>query len=155
MGIDRFLSERSILAFKIAFVGSPVILVIETYIYNDWDFLVWVIIMVGLDWIWAVYLAWKTKSISAEGFKKGGEKLAQYATLLILGHILYNVRSGGAQMVAFSYMTLLIHGYIITLESISILEKQAAINPRLVPKWLLDKLKSYRDTGKLDHNENN
>lgn len=152
--IERFINAKSILAFKLALATSPVMFVVETYLFNDWAFLVWVIILVCIDWVWALYLAWKTKTISKEGFQKGGEKLAQYATLLILGHILLNIKSGGEGMVVFSYMTMLIHGYIISLEAISILEKQATINAKLVPVWLLERFKNFRDTGKIDKKEN-
>lgn len=147
--IDRFVNEKSIVAVKVATITSPLLYIIESYIFNDWQFLWAVISLVALDWIWGLYLAWKTKTISKEGFQKGGEKLAQYATLLILGHILLNVKSGGDQMTAFSYFTTMIHGYIIVLEAISILEKQAKINPKFVPKWLLDSLKSFKETGKM------
>jgi phage-related holin len=150
MGIDRY--TKSIIAIKLALAASPMIYIIETYLFNDWEFLKYILILIVLDFIWALRLASKEKNISLQGFKKAGEKLIQYSTLLILGHILLHVRSDNEPITVLAYLTTLIHAYIISREGFSILEKQALINPRYVPKWLLDRLKEFRDTGKSQHN---
>lgn len=150
MGIDKY--TKSIIAIKLALAASPVIYIIETYLFNDWELLKYILVLIVLDFIWGLRLAWKEKNISLQGFKKAGEKLIQYATLLILGHILLHVKSDNDAIPALAYLTTLIHGYIISREGFSILEKQALINPKYVPSWLLERLKEYRDTVKSEHN---
>jgi hypothetical protein len=151
MGIvERLLNAKSILAFKLALATSPVMFVIEKYIFRDWEFLRWVIILICLDLIWALRVAWKKRNISLRGFEKSGEKLAQYATLLILGHVLLHVKSANEPITVLSYFTLIIHTYIVSREILSILEKQILINPKYVPNWLLQRLKTFNETGKTE-----
>lgn len=141
-------------AIKLAIASSPIVFIVETYFFDDWEFLKYLIVAMLIDWMWGFALAWKTATISQEGFRKFGKKLAEYATLLILGHVMLRARSGGDPMTIFSYLTTTMHGYLLVREAISILEKIARVSPNLVPKWLLDKLKVYRDTGNVDNPEN-
>ncbi|MFN3758439.1 MAG: phage holin family protein [Algoriphagus aquaeductus] len=146
------IDQRNLDAIKAAVVASPIFYIVETYFFNDWEFLKFLLAAMLVDWVWGFSLAWKNRTISEEGFQKFGKKLAEYGTLLILGHIMLNARSGGEPIAAFKYFTTTIHGYLLVREAISILDKIALVSPKLVPKWLLEKLKTYRDTGKIDSN---
>jgi phage-related holin len=147
------IDQRNWDSIKAAIVASPVFYFVETYFFDDWEFLKFLLVAMLFDWIWGFGLAWKTRTISEEGFQKLGKKLAEYPTLLVLGHIMLNARSGGEPITVFGYLTTTIHGYLLVREAISILEKIARVSPSLVPKWLLDKLKVYRDTGKVNPQE--
>lgn len=152
--IERLIDAKSVFAFKIAIATSPFLFLIEKYIFRDWEFLRWLILLMVLDFIWALRVAWKSKNISFKNFEKTGEKLAQYATLLILGHILLNIRSADEPITVLSYFTVIIHTYIVSREIISILEKQILINPKYVPDWFLSRLKEFNKTGKTDNLQN-
>ncbi len=151
------MEQRNVDAIKAAIFASPLFYNLETYFFNDWEFLKFLLAAMLVDWIWGFAHAWKTKTISEEGFKKMGKKLTEYGTLLILGHIILHAKSGGEPIAVFRYITTTIHGYLLALEAISIFEKVARVSPKLLPPWLLDKLKVYRDTGEInpDRNENN
>lgn len=141
--------QKTLDAIKTAIVASPFFYLLETYFFNDWEFLKFLLVAILVDSIWGFGLAWKSRTVSLEGFQKSGKKLAEYGTLLVLGHILLNARSGGEPMAVLSYFTTTIHGYLLVRESISILEKIAQISPKLVPDWILERLKVYRDSGKV------
>lgn len=141
--------QKTLDAIKTAIVASPFFYLLETYFFNDWEFLKFLLVAILVDSIWGFGLAWKSRTVSLEGFQKSGKKLAEYGTLLVLGHILLNARSGGEPMTVLSYFTTTIHGYLLVRESISILEKIAQISPKLVPDWILERLKVYRDSGKV------
>lgn len=147
------MDQRNWDSIKAATVASPLFYIIETYFFDDWEFLKFLLVAMLIDWIWGFALAWKARAVSQEGFQKFGKKLAEYGTLLILGHIMLNARSGGDPITVFGYLTTTIHGYLLVREAISILEKIARVSPSLVPKWLLDKLKVYRDTGNVNPQE--
>ncbi|WBL42390.1 phage holin family protein [Algoriphagus halophytocola] len=136
-------------AIKLSLPIGPLLFYVEKYFFNDWEFLKLLLILMALDFAWGFTRAWRTRTISQEGFAKMGKKLAEYGTLLILGHVFLNARSGGESMPVFSYVTVAIHSYLLVREGISILEKLAISNPKLVPDWILDRLKIYRDSGKI------
>lgn len=148
--IERLINAKSLMAMKVALLASPFMFWVEKYIFDDWEFLRWVLILIILDLVWALRLAWRQKNLSLKGFEKSGEKLAQYATLLVLGHILLHVRSDNEPITVLSYFTLLIHIYILSREAISILEKQVLINPKYVPNWLLERLRAFHESGDTD-----
>lgn len=148
------IDQRYLDSAKAAIVASPVFYVVETYFFDDWEFLKFLMVAMLIDWVWGFGLAWKTRTISEEGFEKLGKKLIEYGTLLVLGHIMLNARSGGDPIAVFSYLTTTIHGYLLVREAISILEKVARVSPKLVPRWLLSKLMVYRDTGKVPNSDN-
>lgn len=141
--------QKTLDAIKAAIVASPLFYLLETYFFNDWEFLKFLLVAMVVDWVWGFRMAWRSRTVSLEGFQKFGKKLAEYGTLLVLGHILLNARSGGEPIAVLSYFTTTIHGYLLVREALSILEKIAQISPKLVPDWLLDRLKVYRDTGKV------
>lgn len=144
------IDHRTTDALKVAVLGSPFFYIIETYFFDDWEFLKYLLVVMLIDWAWGFGLAWKTRTVSEEGFQKFGKKLAEYGTLLILGHVANHIRSAGEPITILGYFTTTIHGYLFVREAISILEKIARVSPKLVPHWLLDKLKVYRDSGKID-----
>lgn len=152
MGLDRLITDKSLLALKVAGFISPVFMFLEKYLFDDWEFLKFLIILILIDSAWGVWDAISAKELSKEGFQKGLEKLAIYGTLLVIGHILKEIKSGNEAM-WFSYFTSLIHSYMVVNECISILEKLARRQPKWVPNWLLDKLKSFRDRG-TNHTQN-
>mgnify|MGYP005753453697 CR=1 FL=1 len=151
--LDR-LDQKTVLALKISVPLSPLVFFIEKYFFNDWVFLQGLLILMAIDFLWGFSLAWRAHTISQQGFAKLGKKLSEYATLLVLGHVLLNARSGGEPLPVFAYFTVAIHSYLMVREAISILEKIAKSNPGLVPKWILDRLKIYRDSGKIDPKDN-
>ncbi len=150
------MNPKYIDAIKVSIASSPLVFIIETYFFSDWEFLKYLLVVMFIDWLWGFGLAWKTRTVSEDGFKKFGKKLTEYGTLLILGHVANHIRSGGEPITVLSYFTTTIHGYLFVREAISILEKIARVSPRLVPQWLMDKLKIYRDSGNIsqDHEKN-
>lgn len=144
------IDQRTIDAIKASVLASPIFYIIETYFFNDWEFLRYLLVAMLIDWAWGFGIAWKTRTISEEGFEKFGKKLIEYGTLLILGHVAVHIRSGGETITVLSYFTTTIHGYLFVREAISILEKVSRVSPKLIPHWMLDKLKVYRDSGKID-----
>jgi phage-related holin len=149
------MDQRTLDAMKAAILASPVFYIIETYFFADWEFLRYLLVVMLIDWAWGFGIAWKTRTVSQEGFKKFGSKLTEYGTLLILGHVANHIRSGGETITILSYFTTTIHGYLFVREAISILEKVARVSPKLVPEWLLNKLKVYRDSGKITQDHEN
>jgi toxin secretion/phage lysis holin len=123
---------------------------LEKYIFGDWEYLTFLAILIVGDTILGFYWALKSKTITASAWGQIIEKLLTYFSLLIVCHILAEFTIAGRPVSLFTFAKYLGYSVLIVKESISILEHLARINKRLVPAWLLQKLKRFEKTGKTD-----
>ena len=122
------------------------------YIFDDWRFLVFLVILIALDTLTGVLKAWKRKAISSDGFIGVILKTFVYAVFVIVLHILESFSEEEAIKTAFSWVGTLGYSAVIVRESISIIENLGVIYPTAIPTWILAKLKGFDSTGKLGGN---
>lgn len=125
----------------------------ERYVFKDWVFLIYLIVLVFIDSILGLAKAWRKNKVSSSGWKMIFTKLIMYFAVLILSHVIANFSVAGNSVVIFQWMQTFICCAIVVREAISILENVGEVYPNLLPKWILAKLRDFDETGKIKDNE--
>ena len=131
---------------------TPLVNFLECYVFNDWDFMRFMIILIVIDSILGFWRALKANSISSKGFGMIFKKLFVYMSLLILSHVLVNFTIEGEQSLIFLWFDDLVYSAILLRESISILENIAIIYPNVISDKILEKLKDFELNAKAHEN---
>lgn len=115
---------------------------IEKYVYNDWEFLKYLMILIIIDTVisWIYHL--KQKDFSSKGFGTIFIKILIYSGMLIVSHVIGNFTVEGGNVEIYTWFRSVVCNALIIRESISIIENSAKISPTLVParirKYLVD-----------------
>jgi hypothetical protein len=122
---------------------------IDTYIFNDWQFVVTLGVIISVDTFLGLYVSFLHKNISSKGFAKMFNKVIVYTMLLICTHVATHLTANGKAIYLLTWMDSAVYAAIIVREIISVFEKCALINPGLIPLWILKRLKYFDDTGNI------
>jgi toxin secretion/phage lysis holin len=147
---ENWLRSKTFVALLLSLTFNPHIYFIETYLFSDWQFLKFLLILITIDTCLGVYLSWMHYEVSSYGFAKVFQKLVVYLVFLVLIHILCHFTVYGERNTLFTWLTSLGYGGILVREGISILEHLALINPNLLPQWLIKRLKDFDHTGNTE-----
>jgi phage-related holin len=131
----------------ISSVLSFVIMIIDKYVFNDWEFIAMLTVLIALDTILGFYIAFINKEISSDKFAKLFTKIIVYMVMLICSHSATHVKANGSDIVILAWLDSVIYSGIIVREILSLFEKCAIIQPNLVPQWIIKRLKQYNETG--------
>lgn len=118
--------------------------IIETYLFSDYEFLIWLFILICLDTLTGMIYAWKEKTFSSFGFSKVIIKVLLYAIALIVVNVLQKFTIGGSHVPVFDWIDYFLLTAMILREAISIFENIARIEPTLLPKWIVTHLKAFQ-----------
>lgn len=132
---------------KWALLFTPILFFFQTYIFNDFDYLKWLVVLISLDTLLGFGLAISRREIDKEKFGDILIKIIVYSSCLIVGHVLENFTVSGDTIPGGNYMKLLIYVAIIIKEAISVLDNTGKISKRLVPHFILSRLKGFDETG--------
>lgn len=122
---------------------------VQIYLFRDWQFLIFLLVMVHLDTILGVWKAVKFKQVSSRGFAAYFEKLGMYLIFLIASHVLYNLPIEGKPEIIFSGIKNSSYVFIIVREFISLIESIGVIRPGLINPNILSYLKKFDASGKF------
>lgn len=133
----------------IALPLSPIVDWIEKYIFKDWEFLKFLVVLIIVDTLisWVFHL--KQKDFSSKGFGMILTKIFVYGCLLIVAHVLGEYTIDGQTTTTFTWFRSLMCTALIVRESISIVENSGKINPSLVPVWVRKYLREFDENGFL------
>ncbi|SEJ15559.1 Bacteriophage holin family protein [Cyclobacterium xiamenense] len=132
---------------KWAFLLTPVFMFFQTYIFNDFDYLKWLVVLIALDTALGFGLAIGRREIDKDRFGDILIKIIVYSSCLVVGHVLENFTVSGDTIPGGDYMKLLIYVAIIIKEAISVLDNAGKISKKLVPQFILARLKGFDETG--------
>ena len=120
---------------------------IEKYVYNDWEFLKYLMILVIIDTIisWVYHL--KKKDFSSKGFGMIFTKILIYSGMLIVSHVIGNFTVEGGNVEIYAWFRSVVCNALIIRESISIIENSAKISPTLVPARIRKYLADFDENG--------
>lgn len=131
----------------ISSVLSFIVLIIDKYIFNDWEFIAMLTVLIALDTLLGFYVAFVKKEVSSDKFAKLFTKIIVYMVMLICSHAATHVRANGSEIIVLAWLDSVIYSGIVVREILSLFEKCAIIQPNLIPKWIINRLKQYNETG--------
>jgi len=131
----------------ISSVLSFIIMIIDKYVFNDWEFIAMLTVLIALDTILGFYIAFLNKDVSSDKFAKLFTKIIVYMVMLICSHSATHVKANGSEIVILAWLDSVIYSGIVVREILSLFEKCAIIQPNLVPQWIIKRLKQYNETG--------
>lgn len=143
------LSQRRYTLSLVCFGLAPLTQMIETYLFADWQFLKFLLVLIALDTMLGVAWAWRTKTVSSRTFSRLLTKLFVYVAFLVLIHVLCHFTVEGVRSGLFAWLTSLAYGAILIREGISILENLVRLSPGTLPAWLVARLKAMDEQGKI------
>lgn len=131
----------------LAIPTSPIVDWTEKYIFKDWEFVKYLIVLIVIDTAmsWTYHII--HKDFSSKGFGMIFIKLLIYASLLIVAHVLGSYTIDGQQSNTFTWFRSLMCTALLVREAISIIENVGKINPELVPLWVRKYLKDFDENG--------
>ncbi|OUJ68667.1 bacteriophage holin [Hymenobacter crusticola] len=142
---------KTVEAAKISLQVSPYLLIakqlVEKYLFSDWDFLSFLLVLILVDTVMGVQRSWKLRTVSSRGFSRIFIKLCLYANMLILSHVMTHFTVRGNPNVLFQWFDYFMYSCMMAREGLSILEHIAFIEPRMVPKALRLRLAVIADEG--------
>ena len=121
----------------------------EKYVFDDWDFLPFIVVIVVIDTITGVWKSWKRGDFSSYSFGGFMTKVILYALYLFVIHNLSNFSQKESVQSLFEWVEQLGYAAIIVREAISVIENIGAISPNLLPKWILKRLRHFDENGKF------
>jgi small basic protein len=156
MNIHVFQQTRDILVDlldkgKWAIITIPLFTFFQTYIFNDFDYLMWLAVLVSLDTVLGFGLAIFKREVEKEKFGDILIKMIVYSSCLIVGHVLENFTVSGQTMSGGEYLKFIIYIAILIKEAISVLTNAGKVSKKLVPVFILKRLKGFNETGDLTH----
>lgn len=120
---------------------------IEKYVFRDWEFLKFLMILVIVDTAvsWVYHL--KNKDFSSKGFSMILTKLLIYSAILIVSHVIGNFTVEGGNVEVYTWFRAVACNALIIRESLSIIENSAKVSPSLVPSRIRKYLYDFDEFG--------
>lgn len=120
---------------------------IEKYIFRDWEFLKYLMILIVIDTLvsWVYHI--KNKDFSSKGFSMIITKLFIYSAILIVSHVMGNFTVEGGNVEIYTWFRAVVCNALIIRESISIVENAARVSPTLVPQRIRKYLSDFDEFG--------
>jgi toxin secretion/phage lysis holin len=143
--------QISPLKFKAALIAAvfiaPILEAFGKFVFDDWQFLIFLAVMVSLDTVTGVVKAWKRGEVSSNGFTGVILKVFVYGVFVIVLHVLSSFSDKDLVRAAFDWVGTFGYAAVIVRESISIIENLGAIKSGLIPAWILKRLKDFDENG--------
>lgn len=128
---------------------TPVLCFIQEYLYNDWNFLSSLLILMALDIVTGVAKAYKLgKIVTSTGLRDTLIKVFQYGVSLIVIHILVSFQIDGEEVSILDYADEAGYTFLIVIEAKSIFENLHVVDGRVDFTGIIDKLKTMLPTKK-------
>lgn len=129
-------------------IQIPVALIstlVNKYLFNDFEFLKWLIVVCFLDLLTGMWKVWITQgyqAITSRGIRDTVSKIIQYGSFLIITHVLTHFQIGGkATYFNWQWINDVAYEFLILIEIKSVYENIVRINPKMdFMKPILEKL---------------
>lgn len=121
-------------------------IIFDQYIFNDWKFLPFLVVVMIVNTITGIWKSWKLHTFSIFEMIPFA-KIIIYALFMVIVHGLTYFSENDWVMTAFSWVQQTCYAALIVRESVSTVENFGIISPGLIPKWILKRLKDFDDNG--------
>lgn len=144
-----------LMAFPFSFITD----FLEKYVFKDWEFLKYLIVLIVIDtlvsWIYHIFFI---KDFSSKGFGMIVVKLIVYGSIMIVSHVMGSFTINNMPQETFTWFRSLVLTALIVREGLSIIENAGKIYPAGIPVWIRKYLKDFDEHGQAirpDLNNNN
>ena len=122
---------------------APILEFIEKYVFGDWEFVKFLIVLVVIDTVLGFIKHFMAHDISSRAFGMIARKLLIYASVLIVTHVLATFSVGGNPVGCLVWFRYFACAALMVREAISVLENCESICPNLIPKWIVKRLSEF------------
>lgn len=154
--IDGIAEQINPYKFKLPILGAmiiaPLLDAFGVFVFNDWEFLAFLAVLVFLDTVTGVMKAWKRGVLSSSGFTGVMLKVFVYGVFVIVLHVLESFSQKESVKLVFDWIGTFGYAAVLVRESISIIENLGAIKSGIIPEWILTKLKDFDQDGNINGN---
>lgn len=133
---------------------SPITAWFEKYVFNDWGFVKFLVVLMCVDTVMGFIYHLMKKDFSLEGFEKIFIKLICYGSALIVAHNLSSYTILGSPVSGFAWFRVAVCTALIVREGLSIFNLIDKISPDIVPPRIKKYLKYYDEEGKFPSKDN-
>ena len=138
----------------IALPISPFVELFERYVFGDWEFVKWLIVLVCVDTGLGFVKHWLSKDVSSKAYGMITKKLIIYSGVLILSHVMGNFSIAGQVVDSFVWFRYFACTALMVREALSIIENVEEIYPGFFPAAIINKLKGFDNlTGKKEESK--
>lgn len=115
----------------------------EKYIFADWEFVKWLVILMLIDTLLGFIKHWFRHDLSSRAWGMVAKKIIIYSSVLALTHVLSNFCIAGIQMDSFLWFRTFACSALIVREALSIIENVEEIYPGFFPSWIVKRFKEF------------
>lgn len=121
--------------------------IVEKFLFNNWDFLIWLVVAMVLDFATGVTKAWVRGEVAtSKGFRNTVAKGIQYGAFLIITHVLINFSTVGKKFENLAVIGDLAYTFLILIEIKSVYENIVAMNSKFdFLKRIIGKIQAFID----------
>ncbi|MFK7899212.1 MAG: phage holin family protein [Cyclobacteriaceae bacterium] len=138
------------LAFIYGYMATPILFFVEKYLFNDWEYLAFLVVAISLDTLLGLWDAWRKKKINIKRLCTLRNKLLAYMILLVFTHVLTSFTVNGKEQSLFGdWFRTWMYASLMVMEGISIINHLSKTHPNIVPLWLRKRFIEFNETGEL------
>ena len=141
--------RHNTLITMIALPITPVIELFEKYVFGDWEFVKYLVVLVVIDTILGFSKHYIKHDISSKAYGMIAKKIVSYSIVMIVAHVVATFRVGGEQIESLVWFRYFACSALMVREAISIIENLEVISPGFIPKSIVRRLSEFdSNTGK-------
>lgn len=146
--------------FILAFGLAPIFSVIEKYFWDDWSFLMFMVILVAIDTASGMLFAFKEHKFSSKKMQSLLIKIVVYGLTLITVHIMsaFTVKNQPNSIMSdiLPYLDSVMYSFLVFREVLSINENFGKLGYPMLPKFVLKRFEDFDENGTpIKKNDNN
>lgn len=122
---------------------SPFTELFERYVFGDWEFVKWLVVLVIVDTGLGFIKHWIKHDVSSKAYGMIAKKILVYSCVLILSHVMSNFEVAGSAVDSFVWFRYFACSALMVREALSIVENVEEICPGFFPKAIITKLKGF------------
>ena len=141
--------RHNTLITMIALPITPFIELFEKYVFGDWEFVKYLVVLVVIDTIIGFSKHYIKHDISSKAYGMIAKKIVSYSIVMIVAHVVATFRVGGEQIESLVWFRYFACSALMVREAISIIENLEVISPGFIPKSIVRRLSEFdSNTGK-------
>lgn len=122
---------------------TPFTELFERYVFGDWEFVKFLVVLVCVDTGLGFIKHWITHDVSSKAYGMIARKLIVYSCVMILSHVMGNFNIAGEVVDSFVWFRYFACTALMVREALSIVENVEEISPVFFPKTIITKLKGF------------